>query len=250
MLASEFCSIAPLFHCSVRGWDNGAGMLWVNQFGIVDGEAREENPWVGVFPEEGRVEPQEAADLFVLVEPALPGSEDYCRDLSQAIGRQFRERRLSLTGGILHALKAAHENLRDWNRRSLKRDRVAAGVSCLALRGAAPQGWEAYLGQVAPAAAALLHEGSLARLEPALPDAVEPLGLHEQFWPDLSRHHFREGDRLLLLSSGLAAALSDEELTEALRPPPEETLPLLYRKGKEMSYCAAVLIALLPEAPA
>jgi len=225
-------------------------MLWVNQFGIVDGEVREESPWVGVFPEGGRVEPQEAADLFVLVEPALPGSEDYCRDLSEAIGKQFRERRLSLTGGILHALKAAHDNLRDWNRRSLKQHRVAAGVSCLALRGAAAPGWEAYLGQVTPAAAAVLHNGSLARLEPTLPDAAEPLGLHEQFWPDLSRHQLREGDRLLLLSSGLAAALSDRELAEALRPPPEETLPLLYRKGKEMSHCAAILLAALPEGPA
>ena len=225
-------------------------MLWVNQFGIVDGEVREESPWVGVFPEGGRVEPQEAVDLFVLVEPALPGSEDYCRDLSEAIGKQFRERRLSLTGGILHALKAAHDNLRDWNRRSLKQHRVAAGVSCLALRGAAAPGWEAYLGQVTPAAAAVLHNGYLARLEPTLPDAAEPLGLHEQFWPDLSRHQLREGDRLLLLSSGLAAALSDRELAEALRPPPEETLPLLYRKGKEMSYCAAILLAALPEGPA
>lgn len=222
-------------------------MLWINQFGIVDGEVREESPWVGVFPEPGRVEPQEAADLFVLVEPALPGSEEYCRDLSQAIGKQFRERRLSLTGGILRALKAAHENLRDWNRRSLRRDRVAAGVSCLALRGGAAPGWEAYLGQVTPAAAALLHDRSLARLAPALPDAAEPLGLHEEFWPDFSRHQLHDGDRLLLLSTGLAAALSDEELAEALRPPPEETLPLLYRKSKEMPHCAAILIAALPE---
>jgi hypothetical protein len=222
-------------------------MLWVNQFGIVDGEVREESPWVGVFPEAGRVEPQDAADLFVLVEPALPGSEDYCRDLSQAIGKQFRERRLSLTGGILRALKAAHENLRDWNRRSLKRDRVAAGVSCLALRGGAARGWEAYLGQVTPAAAALLHDRSLARLAPTLPDAAEPLGLHEEFWPDFSRHQLQDGDRLLLLSTGLAAALSDEELAEALRPPPEETLPLLYRKSKDMPHCAAILVAVLPE---
>jgi serine/threonine protein phosphatase PrpC len=217
-------------------------MLWVNQFGFVDGEVREESPWVGVFPDGGRVEPQEAADLFVLVEPALPGSEDYCRDLSQAIGKQFRERRLSLTGGILRALKAAHENLHDWNRRSLKQHRVAAGVSCLALRGD-----QAHLGQVAPAAAVLLHEGSLARLEPTLPDAVEPLGLHEEFWPDFSHHDLHESDRLLLLSTGLAAALSDEELSDALRPPPEETLPLLYRKAREMPYCAAILIAVLPE---
>jgi hypothetical protein len=225
-------------------------MLWVNQFGIVDGEVREESPWVGVFPERGRVEPEDAVDLFVLVEPALPGSEDYCRDLSDAIGKQFRESRLSLTGGILRALKAAHENLRDWNRRSLKQHRVAAGVSCLAVRGDAAPDWEAFLGLVAPAAAALLHHGSLARLAPSLPDAAEHLGLHEEFWPDFSRYDLSEGDRLLLLSTGLADAFSDEELAEALRPPPEETLPLLYRKAREMPYCAAILVASLPEGPA
>ncbi len=220
-------------------------MLWVGQFGIVDGKVQEESPWIGLFPDSGRVQPEEAADLFVVVEPALPGSEDYCRDLSQAIGKQFQEQRLSLTGGILRALKAVHENLRDWNRRSLKQHQVAAGVSCLALRGG-----QAYLGQVAPASAVLLRRGSLVRLEPRLPDAVEPLGLHEEFWPDLSRHDLQEGDRLLLLSKGLASALSDEELAEALRPHPEETLPLLFGKAREMPHCAALLVAALPEAAA
>jgi hypothetical protein len=220
-------------------------MLWVGHFGIVDGKAQEESPWVGVFHEGGRAEPAGAADLFVVVEPALPGSEDYCRDLAQTMGERFRERRLSLTGGILRAVRAAHDSLRDWNRRSLKQHRVAAGVSCLALRG-----WEAYLGQVAPAVAVLLHEGALKRLEPSLPDAIEPLGLREEFWPHFSHHELRDGDRLLLLSTGLAAALSDDELTAALQPPPEETLPLLYRKGKEMPNCAALLVAALPEAAA
>src|SRR3990172_4150872 len=157
-------------------------MLWVGQFGIVDGEAREESPWIGVFPDTGRAEPEDSSDLFVVVEPALEGSEDYCRDLADVIGKQFRERRLSLTGGILRSLKAAHESLRDWNRRSLKQHRVAAGVSCLALRGG-----EAYLGQVAPAAAALLHDGSLERLGTRLPGPLQPPGLHEQFRPALIR---------------------------------------------------------------
>lgn len=229
---------------------NECDMLWVNQFGIVDGQVREESPWVGVFPRGERAEAEEAVDLFVVVEPALPGSEDYCRDLAEAIGKQFREHRLSLTGGILRALKGAHENLRDWNRRSLKQHRVAAGASCLALRAGAAPGWEAYLGQVAPTTAALLRGGSFERLEPRLPDAAEPLGLHEEFWPDLSRHELQEGDRLLLLSKDLAAAFSDEELAETLRAPPEETLPLLYQKGKEMPRCAAFLVAALPEAAA
>jgi hypothetical protein len=225
-------------------------MFWVSQFGVVDGKAQEESPWVGLFPEGGRVQPEETVDLFVVVEPALPGSEDYCRDLSQAIGKQFQDRRLSLTGGILRALKAAHENLRDWNRRSLKQHQVAAGVSCLALRGGAAPAGEAYLGQVGPAVAVFVRGGSLFRLEPRLPDAVEPLGLHEEFWPDLTRHELQEGDRLLLLSRGLASAFSDEELAEVLSPPPEETLPLLYGRAKEMHHCAALLVAALPEAAA
>ena len=220
-------------------------MLWVGQFGIVDGEAREESPWIGVFPESGRVEPEESSDLFVVVEPALEGSAEYCRDLADVIGKQYRERRLSLSGGILRALKAAHESLRDWNRRSLKQHRVAAGVSCLALRGGGPP-WNAYLGQVAPAAAAVLHGGSLERLAPRLPDAVQPLGLHEEFWPEFSCHELQEGDRLILLSEGLAAALSDEALTEALQQLPEDTLPRLYQVAKGMPYCAALLVAALP----
>mgnify|MGYP001591675186 CR=1 FL=1 len=47
-------------------------MLWVGQFSIVDGEAREESPWIGVFPESGRVEPEESSDLFVIVEVRTP----------------------------------------------------------------------------------------------------------------------------------------------------------------------------------
>src|SRR3972149_7036638 len=139
-------------------------MLWVGQFGIVEGEAREESPWIGVFPETGRPDKsgEESSDLFVVVEPALEGSAEYCRDLSQVIGKQFRERRLSLTGGILRALKSAHESLHDWNRRSLKQHRVAAGVSCLALRGGAPT-WNAYLGPVAPAARARPPRGAPGR---------------------------------------------------------------------------------------
>src|SRR3972149_3252320 len=150
-------------------------MLWVGQFGIVEGEARGESPGIGVCPESGRPDKsgEESSDLFVIVEPALEGREEYCRDLSQVIGKQFRERRLSLTGGILRALKGAHESLRDWNRRSLKQHRVAAGVSCLALRGGAPA-WNTYLGQVAPAAAAVLHGGSLERLGARPPRAGPP----------------------------------------------------------------------------
>jgi hypothetical protein len=215
-------------------------MLWVGQFGIVEGQPREDSPFVGVFAEDGRAEGEDALDLFVLVEPARPGSEDACLDLAESIGASFRERRLSLSGGILRALQAAHEELREWNRKSLKEHRAGAGVSCLARRGAV-----SYLGQVAPAACVILRAGALVRLAPELPDALEPLGLHDEFWPEFSRHELGEGDRALLLSPDLSAALSDEELGEALALEPDETLPAIYRRAKGLPRCAALLVAML-----
>ena len=71
--------------------------------------------------------------------------------MKDAIGDIFHESKASLTGGMLRALRSAHENLRDWNRRSLKEHRVAAGVSCLAMHDN-----EAYLAQVGPGSRGLL----------------------------------------------------------------------------------------------
>ena len=202
----------------------GPVMLWVGQLGIVDGEAREESPWVGVYPEPSRSE-QQPVDLYLVVEPALPDSEQYCAQLAAAIGSTFHERRSSLTGGLLRALQDAHQDLHEWNRKSMKEHRVAAGVSCLAVRGR-----EAYLAQVAPACVLELSQGVVSRRLPRLPDACEPLGLHEEFWPDFSRYELSNGDRLLLVTTALADAIPDEEWGEMLRLPPPEVLSAVYRR--------------------
>ncbi len=205
----------------------GPVMLWVGQLGIVDGEAREESPSVGVYPEPARSE-QQPVDLYVIVEPALPDSEQYCAELRAAIGSVFHERRASLTGGLLRALQAAHQDLHEWNRKSLKEHRVAAGASCLAVRGS-----EAYLAQVAPACVLELHRGALSRRVASLPDAAEPLGLHEEFWPEFSRFDIADGDRLLLVTTALADVLAEEEWAETLGLSPPEVLPAVYRRVKE-----------------
>ncbi len=215
-------------------------MLWVGQFGIADGIAREETPWVGVFPDRGREE--DASDLYVVVEPALPGSEEFCSELKTAIGGVFHKSKVSLTGGVLRALKAAHENLREWNRRSLRDHRVAAGVSCLAVHGQ-----EAYLAQVAPASAAVYHDAFLTVLEPAMQDAVEPLGLFEEFWPEFTRFEIQEGDRLLLLSPALAHLLAEDGIASALDLPAEEVLSALYLKARSLPNCGALLVAAVPD---
>jgi hypothetical protein len=212
-------------------------MLWIGQFGIAGGEAREDTPWVGAFPgETGGGE--EASDLYLVVEPATPGSEEFCQDLKEAVGEVFHKEKLSLTGGVLRSLRAAHEQLRDWNRKSIKEHRVAAGISCFALRGN-----DGYLAQVAPAAAFLYRAGVVLRIEARLPDAIEPLGLYEDFRPEFSHHELEDDDRLLLLSPRLASALNEDELASALALPGEEALPELYRRARGVPDCGALLVS-------
>ncbi len=211
-------------------------MFWVGQFGMENGQAKEATPWAGVYPD--RSHDEEAADLYVIVEPALPGSEEFCAELKEAIGGVFHRTKVSLTGGLLRALQAAHEHLRDWNRRSMKEHRVAAGASCLAARGS-----EAYLAQVAPASAAVLSNGFFQLLEPSLPSALEPLGLSEELWPQFSRIELEPGDRVLLLSPGLARAIPEGELASAVELPAEDVLPAVYHRARSIPNCAALLVA-------
>ena len=212
--------------------------LWVSQFNIVGGEAQQEGPWLAAFPDHSHGD-TEPSDLYLVVEPALPGSEEICAHLVAAIGQLFHRRKLSLTGGLLWALRAAHEQLRDWNRKSLKEHRVAAGTSCLAVRGS-----EAYLAQVGPAIAYIRLRGGLQRMQPHIPDAQEPLGLYEEFWPAFSRHELSAGDRLLLATSNLAAAVGNQEVMTALALRAEECLAPLYQQARHLSDCGALLLAL------
>jgi hypothetical protein len=215
-------------------------MLWVSQFGIAGGEAREETPWIGIYPDRAR-EP-ESSDLYLVVEPATPGSAEFCAELKDAIGAVYHSSKASLTGGLLRALQGAHENLREWNRRSMRDSRVGAGVSCLAVRGQ-----EAYLAQVAPAGAAFYRRGELRPLQPSLPDAVEPLGLFDEFWPEFSYFEMEAGDRLLLMTPPLARALPPEEPAASLALGADAVLPALYRSARSLPDCGAVLVAAVPD---
>jgi hypothetical protein len=215
-------------------------MLKTAQFGIVGGEAHEETPWIGIFPE--ATHSPDSSDLYLIVEPATAGSAEFCVELKEAIGEVFHGSKASLTGGLLRALQGAHENLREWNRRSMRDHRVAAGVSCLAVRG-----HDAYLAQIAPASAAFYRAGELRPVQPTLPDAVEPLGLFDEFWPEFSHFELEAGDRLLLLTPPLARALPLEELAASLALPPDDVLPALYRSARSLPDCGAVLVGVPPD---
>jgi serine/threonine protein phosphatase PrpC len=216
--------------------------LWVGQFGIEGGEAREKTSWVGAYPDPGRSE--EPSDLYVLVTPAAPGSEEFCGEMKDVVAEAFHRDKLSLTGGMLRALRGAHQNLREWNKRSLPDHQVAAGISCLAV-----QDGRAFTAQVAPARAVFYRDGELMTITPELPDARDPLGQEEEFRPDFRRFDLETNDRLLLLTPSLAAVLSEEDLREALSRTGEESLPLLYRRARGAGDCGALLV-IVTEVPA
>jgi hypothetical protein len=213
-------------------------MLWVAQFSIVGGHAQEESPWIGVYPED--VNSPESSDLYLVVTPATPGSEQHCAELKEAIATTFHKSKVSLTGGILRALQAAHEQLREWNRRSMRDHRIAAGISCLGVRDS-----ELYLAQVAPATAFVYQSGDAVTLEPTLADAAEPLGLFDDFWPEFSRCELAPGDRLVLVTPALAGALPDGAAAAALALPHDEILPALYPHARRVPDCAALVLAAL-----
>ena len=214
--------------------------IWVGQFSIVGGEAREQGPWIGMHPARGGVL---GADLYVLVEPALPGSEEFCSPLVEVIGRLFRSQRSSLTGALLASLKAAHEHLRDWNQKSLREHRVGAGASCLALRGA-----QAYLAQAGPALAYHRTQGQTLRLSPE-DEAAEPIGTAAEFYPQFTRHELAAGDALLLATSSLSSVAAEDVVAGVLALPPQDILPELFLQVRHLPDFAALLIAFLPGSP-
>ena len=212
---------------------------WVGRFAIVEGQPQEEGPYLRSFP---RQQPDEEEDeLYVLVEPATPGGEEYTKQLVDAIGRMYRQDSLSLTGALLRSLQAAHQELLQWNERSLREHRVGAGVSCLVVRGRT-----AYLAQVGPAVAFHVGDGRFRRIEPE-EDAVEPLGQSEQVQPTFSRYHLSPGDLLLLASPRILELLDEDTLRSILLRGADEALTELYRLTREQQEFSMVLLACVIE---
>ncbi len=212
---------------------------WVGRFAIVEGQAREEGPLLRSFP---RQRPDEEEDeLYVVVEPASAGSEEYCAQLVDAIGRMFRQDPLSMTGAVLRALKAAHQQLRDWNDRSLREHRVAAGVSCLAVRGRT-----AYLAQAGPAVAYHMGDGRVRRVVPE-DGALAPLGQTVQVEPVFSRYQLSPGDLLLIASPRLDGFLDEEAVRSILLRGGDEALVELFRLARDQRDFSLVLLACVVE---
>jgi hypothetical protein len=209
---------------------------WVGRFSIVEGQVREEGPWLGAFHR--RLAEEESRDLYVLAEPALPGSEEFCGDLVQALGTGFQKESLSLTGALLRSLRAAHEDLREWNRKSLREHQVAAGAGCLLLRGRT-----AYLAQVGPSLAYFYRDGQVTTITPQDEGAQAPLGLADEFQPEITRYDLEPGDLLLVTSSRLADVADEPTVAGALARGLDDALPEVFLLTRDLLNFSALLAA-------
>ena len=184
---------------------------------------------------------EEEDELYVLVEPATPASKEYCGQLVDAIGRLYRQDPLSMTGAVLRALKAAHQQLRDWNQRTLREHHVLAGVSSLAVRGR-----NAYLAQVGPSVAYHVGDGRVRRIVPE-GGAAQSLGQAETAEPTFSHYQLSPGDLLLIASPRLADVLSEEALRSVLLRGGDEALVELFRLARDQREFSLVLLACVVE---
>ena len=215
---------------------------WVGRFAIADGQPREDGPYLRSFP---RQRPDEEEDeLYVLVEPASPASREHSRQLAEAIGRTFSQDPLSMTGAVLRALDAAHQELLEWNARSLAEHRVGAGLSCVAIRGRT-----AYLAQIGPSVAYHLGDGRVSRLVPE-GQATEPLGYPEQIEPLFTRFELSPGDLVLIASPAIDRLLDHDALRAILLKGGDEALVELFRLARpEQEFSLALLACVVePEA--
>src|SRR3990170_1663584 len=130
---------------------------WVARFVVDQGRVTEEGGLLRTFQRRRLDEPD--VDLHILAEPEGVKGDELGAQALDAIGRLFLQDRLSLTGGLLRSLRSTHQTLLDWNRRSLPRDRVRAGISAAVVSGPI-----VYLAQAGPGVAYLRRDGALKRL--------------------------------------------------------------------------------------
>ena len=211
----------------------------VGRFVIAQGQPQEEGPRLRSFPRQRTDEEED--ELYVLVEPATSAGEEYCGQLVEAIGKVYRQESLSLTGAVLRAVRAAHQQLLDWNQRTLREQQVTAGVSCLAVRGRT-----AYVAQVGPSVAYHVGDGHVEPIVPAN-GTGELLGSADLTQPNFSRYQLSPGDLLLLASPRLAELIDEQTLRAVLLRGPDEALVELFRLARDQQEFALVLLSCVVE---
>jgi len=209
---------------------------WVARFVVDHGRVTEEGGRLRTFQRRRLDEPE--TDLHIIAEPSGPKADDFGSQALEAIGRDFVKDTLSLTGGLLRALKNTNRVLLDWNRRSISRDQVSVGVSAAVVRGSV-----VYLAQVGPALVYLRKAGVLTRLVPQ-DHARVALGEGE-IEPELRRIELQPGDVLIASSLAIESLVDEETLDALLERGTDSALPELYLATRDQPSFALFAISCL-----
>ncbi len=208
--------------------------IWVGRYAMVGGEPREASPWL---IDRRRVSGGDSVRLVVLAEPADERSEPYCTEVAEAVADLFGRDSLSLTGGLLRALRQTHANLVEWNRHSLREHRVAVGVTCVAIRDD-----EATIALAGPGPAYRAGPSGVERFGTEDAAARHPLGGEEPVEPRFLTAPFHDAS-ILLLTSAAEDVAGEQAIAQAVSAGAERTLGDLYALTRDMSDMSAVLLA-------
>lgn len=207
--------------------------IWIGQYAIVNGEAREHGPRL---VERRRITDDETVRLLVLAEPADDRSAEFCGEIADAVAELFVRESLSVTGGMLRAMRQAHANLEEWNRRSLRQHHIAVGVTCVAIRGT-----EATIGQVGGSIAYLRDARGLHRLATEGEPSARPLGGAEPIEPQFLTVSLI-GTELLVLSGDAEQVTGAAAIDAALAAGPERALGDLFRRTHGLQNISVALV--------
>ena len=207
---------------------------WVGRYAIVGGQVQEHGPWL---VDRQRQREEEVLRLLVLTEPSDIRSADFCKEVAEAVAALFARESLSITGGLLRALRQAHGNLSEWNRRSLREHRVSIGVTCVAIRDG-----EATIAQVGSGVAYLAGPDRIERLSTEGTPAAQALGGDAAIEPMFTATPLA-GHEILLLSSAAEPAIGRDVIEESLVVGPERALGELFRRTRGVRDMTAVLVA-------
>jgi sugar lactone lactonase YvrE len=214
---------------------------WVGRYAIVDGDVREHGPWL---VDRQRRHDESTVRLLVLAEPIDERSAEFCNEVAEAVAALFARDSLSITGALLRALQQTHENLAEWNRRSLREHRVAVGVTCVVVRDG-----QVTIAQVGPGVVYMRDAEAVMRLTTAELPAATPLGTEHTIEPRFTATSIKDRE-FLLLTSTAETAIPDGAIEAALAAGPERALAALFLATRGVRDMSAVLVADidLPEA--
>ncbi len=184
-----------------------------SQFGLTSGIRQESSDFIAL-PSHDRIGRlfKRKGRLWIFAEPAAPsgGASAAAKLVTETVESEYYQSPApNVTGALEDAIRTANRLLYDYNSGAPAHKQAFLGLTCVVV-----QGKQAYVAQVQPARAILVHQGT-PRTFPEAPIREDvdltPLGLEPEVEVEFGMSVFAPSDTISVLSRGLAAALGSVE---------------------------------------